>query len=89
MVYEITPYSFKQAKKLGVEIKPSTNKKKKIDVFKSGEKVASIGSAGMGDFPTFMKEKGEAYAKERRRLYKLRHSKNTGLAGKYANEILW
>ena len=32
-----------RAKTLGVEIKPSTRKNKKLDVFKQGEKVASIG----------------------------------------------
>ena len=32
--YKITKYSYQQAKKLNVEIKPSSNKKKKIDVLK-------------------------------------------------------
>ena len=34
-MYNITPYSRNQAKKLGVIIKPSTNTKKKLDVFKN------------------------------------------------------
>ena len=89
MVYEIQPYIYNQDKKLGVEIKPSTNKKKKIDVFKSGQKVASIGAAGMSDYPTYMKEKGIEYAKERQRLYKARHSKDKGIAGQLASKILW
>lgn len=38
-MYQITSYSQEQAKRLGVSIKPSTNKKKKIDVFKDGEKI--------------------------------------------------
>ena len=89
MVYDIKPYSYQQAKKLGVEIKPSTNKNKKIDVFKKGKKITSIGSAGMGDYPTYMKEKGLEYAKERQRLYNLRHSKDTGIAGELSKKILW
>ena len=32
MRYEITDYTFKQAKKLNVTVRPSSNKKKKIDV---------------------------------------------------------
>ena len=44
MSYKITNYSYNQAKKLNVEIKPSTNKKKKIDVFKDNKKIASIGA---------------------------------------------
>ncbi len=41
--YKITKYSYQQAKQLNVEIKPSSNKKKKIDVFKGDQKIASIG----------------------------------------------
>ena len=37
-MYHITDYTYKQAKKLGVEIKPSKNKKRKIDVLKNGKK---------------------------------------------------
>lgn len=88
-MYEITKYSHEQAKKLGVTIRPSTNKKKKIDVFKGNDKVASIGAIGYSDYPTYIKTKGQEYANERRRLYKQRHSKDTGLAGLYASKILW
>ena len=91
-MYEITNYSKEQAKKLGVQIKPSTRKDKKIDVFKNNEKVASIGGAGYKDYPTYMKTKGLEYAKERRKLYKERHEKDRhkkGSAGYYADKILW
>jgi len=92
MTYQITDYSFKQASKLGVQIKPSKNKKKKIDVFRQGEKIASIGASGYGDYPTYTKTKGKTYAEERRKLYKLRHAKNSAVIGSnafYANRILW
>ena len=89
MVYKITDYSYKQAKSLGVEIKPSTNKKKKIDVFKDGKKIASIGAIGYKDYPTFIKEKGLSYANERRLQYYTRHSKDNGINGFYAKKILW
>ena len=46
MVYTISEYSKKQAKKLGVEITISSNPKKKLDVFKDGKKIASIGAIG-------------------------------------------
>jgi hypothetical protein len=92
-MYSITQYSRDQAKKLGVTIKPSTNKGKKIDVIdKDGKKIASIGALGMGDFPTYMKSKGKEYADERRRLYKIRHAKTmdkVGSASYYAARILW
>ena len=88
--YKITEYSKTQAKKLGVEIKPSTNKKKKIDVFRDGEKIGSIGAVGYGDYPTYTKEKGKAYADERRRLYRLRHKNDLNSGnGLLASKILW
>jgi hypothetical protein len=92
MSYDITDYSFKQAAKLGVDIKPSTKKNKKIDVIRENKVIASIGDKRYSDFPTYMKEKGLAFAKERRKLYKARHSKDLGkkdTAGYFANKILW
>lgn len=93
MSYRIKRYSYTQAKKLGVTIKPSTVQGKKIDVFNSkGQKLASIGAIGYGDYPTFILEKGKAYADEKRRLYKMRHAKDRvvrGTAGYYADKILW
>lgn len=93
MAYTITKYTRDKAKKLGVIIKPSSVKGKKIDVFsKKGEKLASIGALGMGDYPTFMREKGKDYANVRRRLYKDRHEKDRhkrGTAGYYADQLLW
>jgi hypothetical protein len=51
MAYTITKYTRDRAKKLGVVVKPSSVKGKKLDVFnKKGEKVASIGALGMGDY---------------------------------------
>jgi len=52
--YTIKAYSRQRARELGVRIKVSTKPDKKLDVFsKKGEKLASIGAAGMGDYPTF------------------------------------
>ena len=92
MPYTITNYTFKQAKKIGVTVKPSTNKTKKIDVYKKGKKIASIGAYGMNDFPTYIKKRGIKFAKTRRRLYKIRHNKDRkkkGSNGYYANFLLW
>lgn len=88
-MYEITDYTKQKAKKLFVSVKRSTNPKKKLDVFKDDKKVASIGAAGMADYPTYIKTHGKAYANERRRLYNLRHKNDTGIAGKLARELLW
>ena len=75
-MYEISEYSKIKASKLGVDIKPSNMKGKKIDVFKDGKKITSIGAKGYKDYPTYIKEKGKSYADERRKLYKDRHQKD-------------
>ncbi len=92
MSYSITKYTKDKAKALGVQVKKSTNKKKKIDVFKDKKKIASIGSIGYGDYPTFMKTKGKEFADKRRAAYKKRHQKNRlkkGTNGYYADKLLW
>ena len=91
-MYQIQPYTYKQAKILGVEVKPSTHKNKKIDVYKNGTYICSIGFLGMKDFPTYIKEKGLDYANERRRLYRIRHKSDKNIVGSngyYASELLW
>ncbi len=89
--YIIKPYTIEMAKRLGVEVKPSRDKKKKLDVFKNGNLIASIGAMGYKDFPTYIAEKGMEYAKERRRLYWIRHKKDDvpNTAGWYALRLLW
>jgi hypothetical protein len=92
MLYTIKRYSYKQAKKLGVTIQPSTRKNKKIDVYKNNKKIASIGALGYGDYPTFMETEGMTSAKNHRRKYKMRHEKDRHVlnsAGFYADKILW
>lgn len=90
--YKILPYSYDQAKKLDVSILPSSNPRKKIDVYKDSKKVASIGAINNLDYPYYMKIEGKAYADERRRLYRLRHKgeeKRKGKPGYYSWYILW
>lgn len=89
-MYQITDYTKSQAKALGVSVKPSTVKGKKIDVVKDGKKIASVGAVGYKDFPTYAKEDGMAVAKEKRRLYRIRHAKDlTSGNGYWANKLLW
>jgi len=90
-MYNITDYSFKQADKLGVDIKPSSNKKKKIDVFKKDKKIASIGAIGYKDYGTYLKI-DKSLADKRRELYKIRHKKDRkvkGSNGYFSDKILW
>ena len=75
-----------KASKIGVTVKPSTVKHKKLDVYnKDGDKVASIGDLRYSDFNLH----GD---RERRQRYKIRHEKHRhrrGTASYYADQILW
>lgn len=92
MSYHITRYTYQRAKAIGVTVKPSIVKGKKIDVFKNGEKIASVGALGYGDYPTFMKERGKEYADKKRRAYKIRHDNDRHerwSRGWLADQLLW
>ena len=88
--YEILPYSYKQAKKLGVTIAPSKNPRKKIDVYKDGLYICAIGDVNYNDYPTYL-EKDKELAEKRRHLYHMRHKKDDvpNTRGYYALNILW
>ena len=91
-MYKITKYTLKRAKKLGLIVKPSTNKTKKIDVYKDDVKIASVGANGMNDYPTYIQTRGLKYAKTRRRLYRKRHEKDRHVKrsnGWLADKLLW
>tara|TARA_Y100000033_G_scaffold20701_1_gene19501 strand:+ start:131 stop:424 length:294 start_codon:yes stop_codon:yes gene_type:complete len=97
MSYRIKAYTKNQAKKIGVTVKPSKVRGKKIDVFKKGQKVASVGAIGYNDYPTYMEleRKGKVpkgTANKRRRLYKIRHKADRNIKnsnGYYADRLLW
>ena len=97
MAYKISTYTINQAKRLGVNVKPSRTKGKKIDVIKDGRKIASVGALGYADYPTFMamERRGlvpKGTANKRRASYKSRHSKDRkvkGSRGFYADQLLW
>lgn len=92
-MYVILPYTLNAAKRLKVIVLPSKRKNKKIDVYdKHGNYITSIGAKGAMDYPNYLKYFGKKYAEQRRRLYKLRHSKDRkikGSAGYYADQLLW
>jgi len=91
-MYQITDYTKTKAMLLGVQVFPSKNKNKKIDVYKGGVKIHSIGSSYFLDYPTYIITKGREYADVRRKLYKARHKKDrlvVGSAGWYADQLLW
>lgn len=96
-MYQPTRYSYLKAKLLGVKIYPSENPNKKLDVYKKGIKMASIGDINYLDYPNFVKlEKAgklePGTAKKRRAAYLKRHAKTSKRKFSpswYASKILW
>jgi hypothetical protein len=58
--YNIKQYSYTQAKKLGVSIFPSKKINKKIDIYKDGIYVCSIGEKGAMDYPSYIINDGKS-----------------------------
>lgn len=96
-MYKIKKYTLEQAQKLGVEVKPSRTAGKKIDVYKKGVFLVSIGAIGYNDYPTYLERERQGKepkgtAEQRQRLYKIRHAKDRSVknsAGYYADKLLW
>jgi hypothetical protein len=77
-MYRISDYTKRQAREIGVQVKPSTNKSKKIDVYRNGKKIGSVGAIGYNDYPTYMKLEKQGKvpkgtANKKRKAYKARH----------------
>ena len=96
-MYRIKTGQREAAKRLGVIIRPSNSKNKKLDVFKGGFKVASIGDLRYKDYWEYVQQEkngtiSKGTAQKRRELYKVRHAADrwqVGTAGYYADKILW
>lgn len=91
-MYQIEHGSYEIARKLGVSIKPSENKHKKIDVYKDDKKIASIGAIDMMDYFKYLRKSGQKVASLHRQRYLMRHEKDrhiVGSNGYYSAKILW
>lgn len=87
-MYTITPYTKDKAKRAGLTVKPSTKRYKKIDVYQGDQYLGSVGDVRYKDYPTYLREEGQQVAEERRRLYRLRHTRDT-LGERLALYLLW
>lgn len=93
--YKIAIRTQKIAKEIGVTIKLSTRKNKKLDVFKEDKKICSIGDIRYNDYHSYKnaEEDGEVAkgtAEKRRTAYLKRHGvypENS--CGYFAEMLLW
>jgi len=87
-MYDISKKTYTIAKRYGLVVVPSTRKNKKLDVYKDDHFLASIGDDRYNDFHTYLKNNGKAFAEERRRLYYLRHKRET-IKENLSKILLW
>lgn len=96
-MYKIKQYTKDRAKKIGVEVRLSNVKGKKIAVYKNGVKVADVGALGYNDYPTYLEKENKGiypkgYAAQRRKQYKIRHDSDRKVInsnGYFADQLLW
>ena len=55
MTYIISSYTRRRARVLGVAVRRSTKKNKKIDIIKNGKVVASVGDSRYKDYPSLIR----------------------------------
>lgn len=75
----------RNAAKLGVTVKPSNRKNKKLDVFKNDKRLASIGDVHYEDYTKHQD-------KQRQKSYMSRHAKTrvkVNTPSYFADRILW
>ena len=78
--------------KLGTDeysIRPSADKKKKIDVLLRNDVIASVGDPDLGDYPTFINEKGLEFANKRRDAFYSRFRRLPNIKDGKITHIFW
>lgn len=97
MSYPINAEIKRRAKALGITVKESKNKDKKLDAYKDGIFQTSFGGQGYKDYHLYLKQDGIAVASEKRKQYKQRHERNRHIkyrkgkltAGWLSDKVLW
>ena len=84
--YIVTTYTYDKAKQLGLTVKVSKNKSKKIDVYKDNVYINSIGDSMYQDYPHYIITYNKEYADKRKLLYINRHKRNVDV--KYSKQWL-
>lgn len=91
-MYSISKKQYDLAKEIGVIIKPSQRKNKKIDIYgMDNEYHTSIGDIRFFDYFSYLETHGKDFADNRRRLYDIRTKKGLSIGSRnwFARAILW
>lgn len=94
--YTIKQYSMDRIQELNnklntsdFSIKLSEDPSKKIDVFLREKKLASIGDINLGDYPTYIEEKGMEFANKRRTAFYSRFKRLPDIKNGKITPMFW
>jgi len=94
--YKVTQYSKDKMKdlndKLGTDvysIRPSADKKKKIDVLLRNDVIASVGDPELGDYPSYIESDGLEFANKRRTAFYNRFRRLPDIKDGKITPIFW
>ena len=88
-MYEISKKQYEIAEQLQIEICPSENPRKKIDVYKNGDYICSVGAINFKALKELIELYGRDEAYRKRNLYLSRHKSNCDLKSIYEIRLLW
>lgn len=89
MVYEISPEQFEIAAELGIEIRPSANKRKLIDVYKNGELFCSVGAINFRYYREYFEQEGPLVAQYKKDKMLTRYKNDCKAETLYSLRLLW
>ena len=87
--FVITPEMFQEAELLRIEIRPSENKRKLIDIFKDGSFYCSIGASNFKFYNQLVEEEGIDFAQRKKEKILARNKNNCDLKTLYTLRLLW
>lgn len=88
-MYEITEDQYETADTLRIEIRPSENKRKLIDVYKDGIYFCSIGAINFRYYRELLSDEGVVVAEQKKQKILHRYKNNCTLEVLYLMRILW
>lgn len=89
MPFQITPEMYQEAELLRIEIRPSENKRKLIDIYRNGSFFASIGASNFKTYAQFVEDEGIEFAQRKKEKILARHKNNCDLKTLYTLRLLW
>lgn len=87
--FEITPSMLQEAEDLRIEIRPSENKRKLIDVYRDGKYFCSVGANNFLYYNQLVELEGIEFAQRKKEKILARYKNDCKLETLYMLRLLW